>query len=110
MTAIKNTQNKISKRLVTFLLVLVVLVSCKEDKKENNESTKTNETIEPRKIEDIMVFENLLMEENIEHADYNNIKFDTQGAIFSKSKVSPTYIRIPNFELDLKKGRRPVIC
>jgi len=83
MTAIKNTQNKISKRLVTFLLVLVVLVSCKEDKKENNESTKTNETIEPRKIEDIMVFENLLMEENIEHADYNNIKFDTQGAIFS---------------------------
>ena len=68
MTAIKNTQNKISKRLVTFLLVLVVLVSCKEDKKENNESTKTNETIEPRKIEDIMVFENLLMEENIEHA------------------------------------------
>ena len=65
MTAIKNTQNKISKRLVTFLLVLVVLVSCKEDKKENNESTKTNETIEPRKIEDIIVFENLLMEENI---------------------------------------------
>lgn len=104
MTAIKNTHHKISKRLVTLLLVLVVLVSCKEDKKENNESTKTNETIEPRKIEDIMVFENLLMEENIEDADYNNIKFDTQGAIFSKSKASPTYIRIPNFELDLNKG------
>ena len=89
------------KRLVTFLLVLVVLVSCKEDKKENTEPATTTETVEPRKIEDVLAFENLLKTDDIDGAEYGNIEFSENGAIFKGDENNPSYINLPLSNLDL---------
>ena len=92
------------KRLVTFLLVLVVFVSCKEDKKENTEPATTSETVEPRKIEDILAFENLLMNNDIDGAQYENVEFTKEGALFSGTKENPSYVKIPFSNVNLTNG------
>lgn len=92
------------KKILSVLLVLSILVSCKEEKKQYTNAKTVTETKEERNINDFLVFENLLMEQNIEGAKYNNVVFDPQGAIFTKNKTSPTYITIPNIKLDLNKG------
>ena len=80
---------------------LFLFLSCKENK---HEETKTpyGQKEEQRNIEDFVVFQNLLQEQNILNAEYNNIKFDKSGASFSKD-IS-TYIRIPFSDLNLNEG------
>lgn len=91
----------ILRKIIAISLGLFLFLSCKENKHEET-TTPVGEKQEQRNIEDFVVFENLLMEQDIKNAEYNNIKFNKSGAIFSKD-IS-TYIRIPFSDLTLNEG------
>ena len=93
------------KRKMLFLVVLAMLFSCKEEKKQDSvEKTKVVQETKERDINDLLVFENLLMEQNINKAEYKKIEFNNHGAIFNKDKTAPTYIKIPFSDLNISNG------
>lgn len=89
-------------KLATVFAALVLVISCKEGKKQDAELATTG-TIEKRKIEEALIFDNLLIKNDIEGAEYVNIEFGDNGAIFSGDEANPSFINLPIFELDLNK-------
>ena len=78
------------------------MVSCKEKGKQETKQSFELKKTEKRSVEDLIVFENLLMTDDIKTAEYKNINFDQNGALFSKN--IDTYIKIPFSNLDLNRG------
>ena len=61
------------------------MVSCKEKGKQETKQSFELKKTEKRSVEDLIVFENLLMTDDIKTAEYKNINFDQNGALFSKN-------------------------
>ena len=91
------------KKIMSLLVLLVIFVSCKEEKKQDTTTKPVVEKPEERDINDFLVFENLLLEQNIEGAEYTNVEFTDLGALFAANAKTPSYIKLPNFNLDLNK-------
>ncbi|MCK0178778.1 LamG domain-containing protein [Flavobacteriaceae bacterium S0862] len=91
------------KKIISLLVLLVVFVSCKEEKKQDTEQIEVSQEEKERDINDLLVFESTLMKQDIEGAEYKNIQFSNEGALFSGSVNNPSYIKLPLIDLDLSK-------
>lgn len=91
-------------RTLSFLIVFTAftVLSCKNPKKEKEVEPQLSQKEEKRDLNEFLVFENLLMKDDIENAEYKNITFTKEGALFTK--VQPTYIKIPFSDLNLSQG------
>jgi hypothetical protein len=92
------------KKIMSLLVLLVIFVSCKEEKKQDTTTKPVVEKPEERDINDFLVFENLLMEQNIEEAEYKNVQFTKEGVLFGGTKEKHSYVKIPYNNLDLTNG------
>ena len=93
----------ILRKITAISLGLFLLFSCKESKKTLSKDSKTieNHSLKIEKKEDFIIFESLLVKENIQIAKYNNIVFSDNGAKFKRDEES--YIHIPKIDIDLNK-------
>lgn len=86
---------------IILVCVLAVMMSCKDTPKEATPNQK-KETIVTNS-DDFLVFENKLVKKDIENAEYSNISFKENGAVFSRDLQKPTYVRIPFSDIDFSK-------
>lgn len=91
------------KKLILIFCIAAVTVSC------NSKEKKTEAVIEKkvevkRNMNDFLIFDNALTEENIEDAEYKNITFQKEGAVFTRESKKPTYIKIPFTDFDFNQG------
>ena len=92
-----------NKALNLFLIfTAITLMACKNSKKEKESEPQLSQKEVKRDLNDFLVFENLLMKDDIENAEYINITFTKEGALFTKAQ--PTYIKIPFSKLNLSQG------
>jgi len=89
-------------KFIILICVFTVIVSC------NNSPKKTppphqKEKLKERNSNDFLIFENPLEKKDINNAEYSNISFKQDGAVFSRDSENPTYIKIPFSNLDFSK-------
>ncbi|MCK5814986.1 MAG: hypothetical protein KAH07_03480, partial [Flavobacteriaceae bacterium] len=85
------------------LLAFVIMSAFSCKKNQDKAIMPKKEKIEKQKINDFLIFENDLTKKNINGAEYSNIVFKKDGAVFSRDVTLPTYIKIPFSNLDLSK-------
>lgn len=88
-------------KAITLFVVFIAIFSCKNLEEKEVESTTTIKTIEPRNIKKSLIFENRLINNNIEGAQYNNIEFTADGALFKGDTLTPSFITLPFTKLNL---------
>ncbi len=89
------------RKFIILVCVLTVIVSCNNTPKKTTPLQKKK--LEPRNINDFLIFENLLVKNDIENAEYSNIHFQKEGAVFSRNPEKPTYIKTPFSNLDFSQ-------
>ena len=91
------------KKVILLFCIVAISISCnkKEKKVETIEEEKTEVK---RNMNDFLIFDNTLTSGDIENAEYNNIDFQKEGAVFTRDSNKPTYIKIPFSNLDFKQS------
>lgn len=90
------------KKIIVLICVLSVIAACSS--KEKKQPVVEKKVVEKRNINDYLIFENELTSNNIKDAEYKNITFQKEGAVFTRDSKNPTYIKIPFTSLDFTKG------
>jgi len=89
----------------TILLISLVFITISCNSKKEKKETPVKEKVEVKKnINDFLIFNNTLTKQDIETAEYKNITFQKEGAVFTRDAKKPTYIKIPFTNLDFKQG------
>ena len=84
-----------------FVILAIILNSCKETAKGSVSNFKTKQVVKKRNISEYIVFEDSFLEPKTGNYFYKNIEFRKEGAFFSSTNNSPSYIELPFFNLDL---------
>jgi hypothetical protein len=86
------------RKFIILVCIITLNISCNNSPKKTTPIQKKK--LESRNINDFLIFENLLVIKDIENAEYSNIHFQKEGAVFSRNSKKPTYIKIPFSNLD----------
>jgi hypothetical protein len=87
-----------------FLILLILVTSCKKVEKSESLSTSEKEE-EIIDLNELLVFEDLLLKENTSSSNiYSNISFETNGILIGNETSKVSYVKIPFSELNLKDG------
>jgi len=84
------------------LILIFVLVSCKNNNKTETVKTPVNKAEERPSLNESLIYELKLMAKPVRNIELNNINFSNDGAIFFENSVE-SYLKISDINIDLSK-------